>query len=257
MGNLIKMDLYRVTKNKSFWVCFAFVTVLALLVTPFSKLLWLLARTINPGETPPFEKQVSLTEMLSDPFPFLGAMLAMLSACSYFYADVENGYIKNIAGQVPDKGLTVISKFIAIAPHNLLFMAVSVVATLLGSLPFMKIVTDSATLPNLGLFFVRFLLLQSVCSILLFATSAAQNKSLGTVLAVLCGTGLLSLAYMGIDAGLAQLFKNMSFSVSDYMPDQLLRASDPRAVTGILVSVVTTVLFLFLSIRLIDRKDVK
>ena len=49
----------------------------------------------------------------------------------------------------------------------------------------------------------------------------------------------------------------MKFSLIEYMPDQLLRDSAPKALDAILVSAVTTGVFLPLAIRVFDRKDVK
>lgn len=256
MVNLIRMDLYRMNRSKSFWVCLILAFALALSVTPVIKLLSVLARLLTE-EADVFPASAKLSDIIGNPFPILNAMLAMLSACSFFYADVENGYIKNIAGQMPKKGFTILSKFLAIIPHNLLFMLVGVVGNLLGSMLFQKIAFDGGVAGSLGVFALKFLFIQSLCAVLLLVTSSFRSKSLGAVLAVLFGMGLLSLIYLAIDAGLSQLLPNMKFSLSEYMPDQLLRASAPKALDAILVSAVTTAVFLPLAIRVFDRRDVK
>ena len=106
-------------------------------------------------------------------------------------------------------------------------------------------------------FVMRLLLMQSICAILLLVTSSFQNKSLGTVLAVLMGLGLLSVVYSIIDSGINQLWHNKGFAIADYMPDQLLSRPKPPVLDSILVSAVTTAIFLPLSIRVFDRRDVK
>ncbi|MBQ9408117.1 MAG: hypothetical protein IJU28_01820 [Clostridia bacterium] len=256
MANLIRMDIYRIFKTKAFWVCMIIAAVAALGMTPFERLMWLLARALS-SEVPAFEKSVELSSLIGDPFPLLNAMLAMLSACAFFYADQENGYIKNIAGQMPRKGYTLLSKFVAAVPHNLLFMLVGVVAKLLGTLPFKSIAFDGAVLNSIGKFCIDFLLLQSICAILLLVTAGFANKSLGTVLAVLFGTGLLVLVYMGIDSGLDKVFTKKSFSIAEYMPDQLLGDGDASALRRIVVALVTCAIFLPLGIRVVDRKEIK
>ena len=217
MANLLRMDLYRMRKAKSFWICLGIAFALLM----------------------------------------LNGMLCLLSACSFFYADMENGYIKNIAGQMPRRGFTVLSKYLAILPHNLLFMVAGIIGNLIGTVLFQQILLDGDILDAAVTFLMKVLLMQSICAILLMVTASFQNKSLGTVIAVLMGLGLMSLVYMMIDTGLDQLFQNKGFSVSDYMPDQLLGQLKPPVLDSILVSAATTALFLPLSVHVFDRRDVK
>lgn len=256
MANLIRMDVYRITKSKSFWVCLIIAAALALIATPFEKLMYTLARALS-DEAGSFDNTVNFSKLISYPFALLNAMLALLSASSFFYADQENGYIKNIAGQMPKKGYTVLSKFIAVGPHNLIFMVTCLIAGLLGTLPFRSVIFDGAILEGIGRFFLAFLLMQALCSILLFAATGLANRSFGTVLAVLFGTGLLALVYMGIDSGLNQIFTKKSFSIAEYMPDQLLGDTSASMLRCLIVSIITCAIFLPLTIRIIDKKDVK
>ncbi len=256
MLNLIKMDLYRLSKAKSFRVCLIIAAVFALGHTPIAKLLSVLGRLLG-SEIDLFRKTVNLSEIIGNPFTTYATLLCLLSASSFCYADLENGYIKNIAGQMPKKGYTILSKFIALIPHTLLFMVTCVICNLIGSVIFQKIIVDGKVLSGIGTFFLKFLLAQSLCSIIIMTTSVVGSKSLGTVMALLLGMGFLGMLYFGIDAGLNQLFKSKSFSVGDYMPDQLLDEANPKALRSILSAVITCVLFLPASVKLFDKKDVK
>ncbi len=256
MGNLIRMDLYRLVKSTSFRVCAILAFVLAMAQTPLLWGLTLLGRMFSE-EASEFPKTAALTEIIGNPLPFLNAMLAMLSACAFFYADVENGYIKNIAGQMPKRGFTVLSKYFAMIPHNLVFMLLGVIGTLIGTVFLQQIVPGGSVLDSIYVFLVKFLLLQSVCTILILVTAAFRNKSLGTVLAVLFGMGMMGLIYGGLSAGISQLLGLENFSLGDYMPDQLLGSTNPGIMRSILVSAVTTAIFLPVSIRVFDRRDVK
>ncbi len=256
MGNLLRMDLYRMTKAKSFWVCVGIAFALALLQTPFAWGISLVARMFTT-ETVAFPKTALLSDIIADPFPLLNGMLCLLSACAFFYADVENGYIKNIAGQMPRRGFTILSKFMAAIPHTLLFMLAGIIGNLIGTVIFQQITADVEILNSVLTFLMKLLLLQSICAIMLLVTSSFQNKSLGTVLAVLMGLGLLYVVYSMIDSGINQIWKNKGFTVADYMPDQLLGRPKPPVLDSILVSAVTTAIFLPLSIRVFDRRDVK
>ncbi|MGX8716322.1 MAG: hypothetical protein ACSW8A_11285 [Lachnospiraceae bacterium] len=256
MINLIRMDIYRMRKNKAFWICLILAMISAFVQTPFAWLMSWLGSLITE-EPFAFENTALLSQIIGKPFPMFNAVLVMLSACSFFYADIANGYIKNIAGQMPKRGYTILSKFYAIIPYNLIFMLAAVICNIAGTMLFQKIAADEAVPDQIGYFILKFLLMQSMCCILLLATAALRSKSLGSVLSVLLGTGILFLAYLGIDSGLIRLFKLENFSISDYMPDQLMQSRSPEPMTAILSALVTTAIFLLLSIHIFDRKDVK
>lgn len=256
MANLYRMDLYRMRKAASFRTCLILAFLLALISTPMAELMNLLVKLIST-DLPESEKAVNLSELLASPISRLNTMLALISICSFFYADVENGYIKNIAGQMPKKGYTILSKFLASVPHSLVFMLVSLAGDLLGTVFFRKILIDASVLSSLWIFALKLLLLEGLCAILLLFTAALQSKALGTVFSVLFGLGLLGLVYLGIDAGLDRLFPKKSFLISDYMPDQLLSEVKPDTWTALIVSALCILVFLWLSVRIFDKKDVK
>lgn len=264
MANLIRMDLYRMRKNKGFWVCLILTLLLAIAEQPFMKLLTdlgaALAAEVSEGEiTIAFPKTHNLSEIVSKPFPILSALFVLLSASGFFYADAENGFIKNIAGQMPKRGYTILSKFLAIIAHNLLFLLVCVAGKVIGTMTVQTVVADELLMKSIGIFAIKLLLLQGICSILLLVDSAFQNKALGTVLAALLGLGILSLIYASIDLALDQLFKSKNFAIRTYMPDQMLSdgLSSFKVIPGIIAGAVTIGVFLPLSIRVFDHRDVK
>ena len=255
MGKLIRMDLYRMVKEKSFLICLLLTFLLALGTTPFARLIYTLAVSLSPEAVEPFPAETNLSVMLADPFPVLGFML-LLSLCFFFYADTENGYIKNIAGQMPMKGFTVLSKFLAAAVHNLVFIAVSVIGSIIGTLIFQRIVLDAGVPDSLRVLVLKFLLIQSICAILLLVVATLRAKSLGMVLAVLFGLGLTSLIYLGINQGLNSLFGG-NIDIAQYMPDTVMSEDPLDTLKALAVAVVTGFVFLLPAIRIFDRKDVK
>ncbi len=94
MGKLIRMDLYRVLKSKSFLVCLILGFVIALAEAPFGKLMFTLAKSLSPDFKDSFIAEVNLSAILRTPFPLINLMIVLLSLCMFFSADVENGYIK-------------------------------------------------------------------------------------------------------------------------------------------------------------------
>ena len=260
MGNLIKMDLYRMRKGKTLLITLLIAVVISFAQTPVLKLLSMLMNFLGGSDSSApdlFPATATLASFFRNPFPLIVGMLVLISASNFFFADLANGYIKNIAGQMPKRGYTVLSKFIAILPHNLLFMVLCVLANLAGSIIFQKITPGADLASAIGTFFLKMLLMQAVCAILLFVTTALRNKSLSTVVAVLVGLGLLGLVYLSIDSLIGQVFKTDFSFFETYMPDQLLSEDAPKALDSILSSLVTGGLFLLLAINVFDRRDVK
>ena len=260
MGNLIRMDLYRMLKTRSFYVCLILSFALALVSEPLGKLLFTLANTLSAevGSIYPAEK--NLSEIIGTPFPMMGLLLVLLSLCFFYYADVENGYIKNIAGQMPKRGFSILSRYLAAIVHNAVFMVAAVAGNVIGAMLVMKVTVDSAIVTGIGAFLLELLLLQSICAILLLVTASLRSKSFGIVLAVLFGVGATFLLYSALDSGLDMLIKG--FKITPYMPDTLL--NNPFDANGnllvlrsVLSAAVTTGIFLPLSIGVFDKRDVK
>ena len=258
MVNLVRMDLYRMNKARSFRVCLILAFILALSSTPFEYLMYQLGRMLSTSsdQIGTFPTTIEFSTLLSRSAAPLTVLLALLSIVNFYYADMEGGYIKNIAGQMPKKGFSMISRFIASVPHNLAFMLVTVIGSVIGSVIFQKITFDASILEGLGTFLLKLLLLTSICSILLLITGAFRNKSFGMILAVLIGLTLTSLLYtLVINPGLNKIFSKVD--ITPYMPDAVLTEDKPGALRAILVSAVTIAIFLPLSARVFDRKDVK
>ena len=258
MGNLIRMDLYRMNKAKSFRICLILTFVFALLSTPLSKLMFDLVSIISPDNTDAagFSETANLCDIIATPVSSVGIMLAFLSIVSFFYADMESGYIKNIAGQMPRRGYCILSRFIASVPHCLVFMLAALAGNLIGTVPFQRLAAEGSLPESIGIFLLRLLLMESICAVLLLVTASFRSKSLGIVLAVILGLPLMTLIYLGINAGLGQLFKGFE-GIDPYMPDQVLKETKPEAVRALLVSAATIGVFLPLSVRVFDKRDIK
>ena len=338
MVNLFRMDLYRMVRAKSFFICLALTFALAMATAPLTKLLYSLSSMLGVetateektpeldetrfamalagsgidedtdlsmlapdqmagiltdagvsgditkadresalggvlaawgGDTEELKKEMKkaadskrrfpgeqkLSVIIGNPFPLLGLMLVLLSLCAFYYADMENGYIKNIAGQMPMKGFTILSRFLAAAMHNLFFILAGIIGNVIGTLLVQRITADSAVADSFRILALKFILLQSICAILLLVVSTFRSKSLGMILAVLFGLGLTSLIYLGINSGLQQIFRK-DIDITRYMPDSVMGEDPLDTLKAILVSAVTTGIFLPLSIRIFDRKDV-
>ena len=257
MSNLIKMDLHRMFKARSFKVCLILAALFGFIGMPMLKLFTMLLRVIPGGGSidAMVPQSVTLSSLLSNPFPVMNCFLLMLSACYFFYADMEHGYIKNIAGQMPKKGYTVLSKYFAVILHNLIFIAAGIAANTIGNVLFVKLEVDKDVLKTAGTLGVRFLLLMGLCAILLLVTASLRSKTFGIVLSVVFGFQMMHLIYVSIDTAVLMGLKK-TIAIEKYMPDELMWASAPKLIPALPVAVVTIAVFLLLAIRLFDHRDV-
>ncbi len=256
MGNLIRMDLYRMRKARSFLICLILDLVLALSSAPLEKIMYLLAKSFSPDMLQAFPAEAELSGMISDPFPTMGLMLTLISLCYFFYADEEAGYIKNIAGQMPMKGFTILSKFIAALVHNVIFALAGIIGKVIGTVFVQRIVVDDGVPDSIRVLVLKLLLIQSICALLLLAAATLRSKSLAMILAVVFGLGLTSLLYLGINQGFRSLFHH-AVDITKYMPDEVMNETPLGTLKALAVALVWGAVFLIPAIRIFDRKDVK
>ena len=257
MTNLIKMDLHRMFKSRSFRVCLILAAVFGFIGMPAIKLSSMLLRMIpGAGNLDALVPQsVTLSSLLSSPFPVMNCFLILLSVCYFCYADMEHGYIKNIAGQMPKKGYTILSKYFAVILHNLIFIAVGIAANTIGNVLFAKLIVDKDVLKSAGALGVRFLLLMGLCAILVLVTASLRSKTFGIVLSVVFGFQMTNLIYISIDTAVLMGLKK-TIEIEKYMPDELMWNTAPKLIPALPVAAVTIAVFLFLAIRIFDRRDV-
>ena len=177
------------------------------------------------------------------------------------YLDFSGGYVKNIAGQLNNRGSLVIAKFIIIAIHNLIFFLVGALSIFAGTLATGQVMFDANILGGVLTLLLKWLLSVSLCSILMFFAVGVQNKTISVILAVVFSTNTLSLLYMGLNALCSDVLKLGAVNVGDYMPDGLMNSVNAidgtLTVNAIVVSVVFIALFVTLTYIIFKKRDVK
>lgn len=254
MINLIRMEWYKLRTSKLFLILLAVVfgvnTISAVAVPLVTKLF---AQKMMP---------VNFSDAISGPF-ILGLLMLIvfISAVSFLYTDFSGGYVKNIAGQLSDRGSLVIAKFIVIAVHNLIFFITGALSGLLGAAVTGALVLDAAAFSGVLTLLLKWLLSLALCSILMFFAVGLRHKSFAIIMAVLFATNTLNLIYMGINAAVMNIFKIESFSIDEFMPDALMGsvnvASDTLIINAIAVAAVFIGLFVTLTYITFKKRDVK
>ncbi|MEE1105814.1 MAG: hypothetical protein UH083_07635, partial [Ruminococcus sp.] len=172
----------------------------------------------------------------------------------------------NIAGQLPHKSSTIISKFIVIGLHNLLFLAVGSLTNTLGNLMLsgmgmIHFVNDGMALQAILTLLLKWMLSMALASILMFVTIGIKNKILASIVGVIIGTGSLGLAYMGLSTAADTVFRTDGFDLGEFMPDTLFNAvsvgTNTAVINAVIVSLVCIAIFMTLTVKVFDRSDVK
>lgn len=259
MVNLIKMDLRRMLKATILKVSLIIIAIINIFIAGVLPVILKMIPNIPNFDTD------EICETISDPFGIsLLAILLFMSAVSFFYADFSNGFVKNLAGQVPKRSNLIVSKFVVIGIHNFIFMIVGVLSKLIGvgiaaalGVTFKSSGMIAAAILTL---LIKWMLCMGICAILLFITSGVRNKTLASIVAVIIGTGALAFVYMGLTTAIATLFK-VNVNVSEYMPDQLLSSvnvgSNVAVANAIIVAIICSGLFLGLAIKTFNKRDIK
>lgn len=256
MLNLIKTECYKLGTSKLFLIL---LSITFALNTAFIAAGGIVTKVFSQGQP---VQATELSQVLVNPFAMGLLMIPMfISAVSFLSLDFTGGYVKNIAGQLPDRGSMVISKYVVIGLHNLIFFVVAALSGILGTAIGTGVAFDTAIGAGVLTLLLKWLLSMALCSILLFLAVGIGNKVFATIMAVIFASGSLSLLYMGISMGAENIFKLNGFNLGNYLPDSLIGsvnvADNTLVVNGIIVSVVFIALFVVQSYITFKKKDVK
>jgi hypothetical protein len=260
MVNIIKMDMYRLFKSKSFKVVLIIVIILNLINGSIDRLsTYLTAKSVAEGEEPVvWAKTIAFSGFLKKPVFYFDCIMTLLSIVWFSHSDISHGYIKNIAGQLPKKGHTVISKFIVVGMHNFLLLFVAVIAQTIGYLPYCSIDFGDDLGNGILHFWIKWLLLLAISAIIILFSSGLKSKNAATTIAVVMGGKIMTLTYMLISAGIQKIPLDClkDFNLSKYMPDSLMTSAEPDVKRAILVSLAIIVVFMTATVKIFNKKDV-
>ena len=256
MMNLIKMEWYKLRTSKLFIVLLSIAFAANLIISIGTPLI---TKLIMPGMPIP---PTPMSSLLSQPFSFMFLMLIVfISAVSFMSLDFSGGYIKNIAGQVGDRGKIVISKFIVIGIHNLIFFIAGVLSSLLGTLIAGQITVDAAVMSGILTLLLKWFMSMALSSILLFFAVGIRNKTLATIIGVVLSINALSLAYLGVNTLVANVFKINDFDFGSFMPDALMNSvsvvNNELVVNALVAGAIFIAVFVTLTYITFKKRDVK
>lgn len=278
MLNLLRMNNRRIFRSKMFAIAFLVILVTSIASAPVERALMKAVvgfavsvetesksseseseNTAALGDALGTTEAAKVSEMIADPFviTFLPLFILLL-VVSFSYMDIENGFIKNIAGQQPKRSRVAVSKYLTIMLSNLVLMLTALIGQVISKYIVGKVEIDAGAIPQaVYTFGVRWLLLLSLSALLLFLTVGIGAKPLALVTAVLAGTGFLGLIYLGIDTAIQNMLHIQNLSLVDYAPDQLLTQPGYEGPRAVIVGITFSVVFMLLTVLRADKTDVK
>lgn len=256
MRNLIKMDWYKLRTTKLFGIFLAILFVINAALVAAGPIV---TKLFTSGQE---IRAIGLSEAFANPISLSLLMIfVFISAISFLYSDFTGGFVKNIAGQVDNRGKMVISKFIVLGIHNCIFFVVGTLSTILGAVVGGVFTVDENILGGVMTFLLKWLLSMAIGAILLFMTMGMRNKTFASILGVVLATGTLSLVYMGINAMLANVFHVAGFDLGEYTPDSLMISvnaiTNILVINALIVAVAFIALFVSLTYVAFKKRDVK
>lgn len=273
MGDLIRMDLFKLRKSKFFYaVCittFAVTFITPLLVKGFLELLKNMLESTDGLDEASATELYQLADGLSVPAlfsdilrsPFAGLAFViiplMIFLVSFLYQDFNQGYIKNIAGQLPSRGYLAVSKYLVLGLSIIIFFILGIAGSTLGTLISRGIEFDNKIVSGLLELLLKFFLLWGLSAILLLISNGLGSKTFAVVMSVVFATGALSIIYMPLSFALNHLFKTDTINITKYAPDQMFLASNIDIPAASIGSAVLIAIGLFTTIRLLNKNDVK
>lgn len=190
-------------------------------------------------------------------------LLCVIFAAIFFNGDQRNGFLKNIAGQYPNRGILVISKMTAAAVQILLMEIVFAMATgvtaeiiwgeqfVLGFLPQM--------LPFLG---VQYLLNLGAAGLILLLCTLTRSAAFGMTAGILMIMGILLPVYSVIERAFAALLPSLRLNISQYVLEGNIGVAGMEASSDILtrasmVGAVCLVLSVLLAMVIMKKRDIR
>ena len=239
MFNVIKMELYRMIKNKSTWIILA-ASMLMMFASIFmtsqdinyynnnpialenlqengSEVNWgIYIGSVNPEWCN--GNQISLMDLVAVNMKSkILLMFLVVFVTGFAGSEWRNGFLKNIAGQVKNRSFLISGKFAVTAIFTTVMIAAAVLSTMLGSRIFLGYINFAGTAQGMLFLMVQILLHIGYGMFILFLFQVTGSAIATMLSGILIAAGILQM----VDAVLLSAFKGLQsieqFSVMNYL----------------------------------------
>lgn len=180
----------------------------------------------------------------------------------FITAEYASGYIKNIAGQIPNRGLLAISKLCPMAVYNFCIITVFCLAAALASLIFVPHISGGNIPLLIEVLLTKFLLYIAVDTIILFICLISKSKAFSIGVSAISGLGVTGALYGMVDLFLSTVFGGIDISISKLIPDGIneqisLASNTSTIIQALIVAVAYIVIFSYLSYMAMKKFDIR
>lgn len=301
MFNLIKMNLYSVVRTVSFWVMIAVTAVVAVFCVKMTAvdLQYMEDNQSAVEQQTDIEDAQGLTisyndegntenaddnEAIGITFDsdekwvngdidfdmlmmgmFRGGMIALIASifiAIYTNAEQKTGYIKNIAGQLPQRGMLSLAKLVGIAAELLIMFAVFIVAGVICG----KIVFEGRFVFNniggaLKVIALQYLLHVAFGSIVMMLCTIARGSGIGMTVGIFYCSNMTSLIYTGINFVLNKLgiekFDISKYDLMGYIMSANVGADSDTLTKCAIAGVIYIAVCTAVSMVIMQKRDIK
>lgn len=204
MLNLLRMDLYRIFRSKSFYIC------LGILLIDLG-----FTASGNAADTSAALKDASLLEVFGQGIISNGSYAVLLGILSSLFicVDFESGFIKNIMTAHENKWDYVLSKTISTCIINFLFLAITFLASLLLNVISGGLFRYSSAPDVMFFLFSAWMLVNGFLALNLLIGVLTRNKAAGIAVTVCINSGMI-VALLTNVLGLFGLDRMTNYTIS-------------------------------------------
>ena len=281
MLNIIKMDLYRMFKTKSMYVIWIVLAAILLITTSLCKTDYELLTekdamkqeqvteptvdTINVGmmvtlPTEPGEKVTVYDIFFANSQGKLYALLLVIFTVLFSTADISSGYIKNIGGQVRNRGTLISSRAIALAVFTVLTMAGAFLFQAAANGIFFGELEWGNTKAILSYFVTELALHYALVLICMAIAIILKNNVISMVIAVCLSMNVMNIVYGVINSAIQKIgiqnFQIYKYTITGKLSLLPMNPSGNECLAAFGVEIVFIVMMISVSSVVFQKRDI-
>lgn len=281
MLNIIKMDLYRMFKTKSMYVIWIVLAAILLITTSLCKTDYELLTekdamkqeqvteptvdNINVGmmvtlPTEPGEKVTVYDIFFANSQGKLYALLLVIFTVLFSTADISSGYIKNIGGQVRNRGTLISSRAIALAVFTVLTMAGAFLFQAAANGIFFGELEWGNTKAILSYFVAELALHYALVLICMAIAIILKNNVISMVIAVCLSMNVMTIVYGMINSAIQKIgiqnFQIYKYTITGKLSLLPMNPSGNECLAAFGVAMVFIVIMISVSSVVFQKRDI-
>ena len=281
MLNIIKMDLYRMFKTKSMYVIWIVLAAILLITTSLCKTDYELLTekdamkqeqvteptvdNINVGmmvtlPTEPGEKVTVYDIFFANSQGKLYALLLVIFTVLFSTADISSGYIKNIGGQVGNRGSLIFSRSIALSVFTVLTMTGAFLFQAAANCIVFGKLEWGNTKAILSYFVAELALHYALVLICMAIAIILKNNVISMVIAVCLSMNVMTIVYGVINSAIQKIgiqnFQIYKYTITGKLSLLPMNPSGNECLAAFGVAIVFIVMMISVSSVVFQKRDI-